>query len=72
MFTFRSFAINRTTWPAKRRKASSKPKAKLVQHALVELVAAAASVVQQAGRYALVVGDARSSSATTLHRGPRS
>jgi hypothetical protein len=62
-----------TTWPAKRRKVSSRPKAKLARHALVELVAAAAPVVQQAGRYALVVGSARiefgdDASVTTLRR----
>ena len=48
-----------TTWPAKRRKASSRPKAKPAGYPLVELVAAPAPVVPQAGRYALVVGGAR-------------
>jgi len=48
-----------TTWPTKRRKASSRPKARPTRHALVELVAAAAPAVQQTGRYVLVVGGAR-------------
>jgi hypothetical protein len=60
------------TWPTKRRKASARPKARPARHALVELVAAAAPV-QQAGRYALVIGGARvefgdDASVTTLRR----
>jgi hypothetical protein len=47
-----------TTWPAKRRKASSRSGPKKALHALVELVPASTPVVQ-AGRYALVVGGAR-------------
>ncbi len=48
-----------TTWPTKRRKASSRLRPRRAQHALVELVATPAPVVLQAGRYALVVGGAR-------------
>lgn len=49
-----------TTWPAKRRKASSsKTRPKPTAHALVELVPAAMPLSQQAGRYALVVGGTR-------------
>jgi hypothetical protein len=48
-----------TTWPAKRRKISSRPKPKLAPRALVELVPAVMPVAQQAARYALVVGGVR-------------
>jgi hypothetical protein len=47
-----------TTWPAKRRKASSRPGPKKAPHALVELVPASTPVVQ-VSRYALIVGGAR-------------
>jgi hypothetical protein len=62
-----------TTWPAKRRKVSSRPKPKRARRALVELVPAVAPVAQRAGRYALVVGGARvefgdDASVTTLRR----
>jgi hypothetical protein len=48
-----------TTWSAKRRKVSSRPKPKPAARALVELVPAVIPVAQQAARYALVVGGAR-------------
>ena len=48
-----------TTWPAKRRRLSSRPKPKPAPRALVELVPTATQVAQQVGHYALVVGGAR-------------